>query len=260
MPNRYLAAALAVIAGMVDLMSFMNLDGIFTAHVTGNLVILTALAIEGRHAKLGQTLAVPVFIVTAAVVWLLVRRIGALSPAATRAVLLMQFGLLLAVLLVSVLGHVTQSPTGSVALVTVLLATSAMAAQNALLHLQVPGSPATAVMTGNLVSTIIFALDAVSNEGARHTAAAAHLRNVLGLLGGFMLGCAVAAAFLLIDRDWAWALPATSAGLVLLWKHKAPTLTVLGGDGRLTEHYASDPAASEWPQQAGEHEMGRKYR
>jgi len=62
MPNRYLAAALAVIAGMVDLMSFMNLDGIFTAHVTGNLVILTALAIEGRHAKLGQTLAVPVFI------------------------------------------------------------------------------------------------------------------------------------------------------------------------------------------------------
>ena len=209
---RWFPAALAVIAGMVDLTSFVSLGGIFSAHVTGNLVVLAARVTEGAPAKPAQVLIVPLFVVTIAVVWLLVRKIGRGSPGATRVVLLMHFLLLLAVLVVAVVGRAGQFPTGAAALAAVLLAAAAMAAQNALLHLQVTGAPATAMMTGNLVSAVILTLEAISTGGAGRPVVAARLRGVLELLGGFVLGCTLAGIVLLFDRDWAWALPAVLAG------------------------------------------------
>jgi len=39
---------LSVIAGMVDLTGFFTLGHVFTAHVTGNLVVAAAAGVEGR--------------------------------------------------------------------------------------------------------------------------------------------------------------------------------------------------------------------
>ena len=220
LPDRWLPTFLAAIAGIVDLTSLVSLGGIFTAHITGNLVVLAAIAVRGGHIKLGQALAVPMFMITVALIWLLVRRIGQRSEAATRIVLFVQFLLLLAVLAVSVIGRTAEHPNGIAALAAVLLAASAMAAQNALLHMQVTGSPSTAVMTGNLVSTVIFGLDSLFGPPDATAAAKVRLAGVLSLLAGFLLGCVVAAAVLLIDRDWGWALPVALAGLVAAvpWK------------------------------------------
>src|SRR5262245_19700671 len=52
---------LSVIAGMVDLTSFFTLGHVFTAHVTGNLVVATAAAVQGGPWNLAQALAIPVF-------------------------------------------------------------------------------------------------------------------------------------------------------------------------------------------------------
>jgi uncharacterized membrane protein YoaK (UPF0700 family) len=126
------------------------------------------------------------------------------------------------VLTVSVMAGASQHPEGLAALVAVLFAASAMAVQNALLHLQVPGSPSTAVMTGNLVSTVIHALDATSSRSDGGPPARARLASVLSLLGGFLLGCFVAAAALLVDQNWGWVLPTALAGLVAVapWEQK----------------------------------------
>jgi hypothetical protein len=62
---------LSVIAGMVDLTGFFTLGNIFTAHVTGNLVVIAAKAVRGGPLNLAQTLSVPVFILAVAAVWLL---------------------------------------------------------------------------------------------------------------------------------------------------------------------------------------------
>src|SRR3954453_18072280 len=59
---KMLPAVLSVIAGSVDTISFLGLDGLFTAHVTGNLVVLVAHLATGSRAPLANVLSVPVFV------------------------------------------------------------------------------------------------------------------------------------------------------------------------------------------------------
>ena len=56
---------LSVIAGMVDLIGFLSL-GIFTAHITGNIVVIGALVVRHNRVNLAQILAIPVFILAVA--------------------------------------------------------------------------------------------------------------------------------------------------------------------------------------------------
>jgi|SRR5689334_13685887 len=57
-----LPAVLSTTAGAVDVIGFLALGGLFTAHITGNLVVLAAHYITGGFAKVGPLAAVPVFI------------------------------------------------------------------------------------------------------------------------------------------------------------------------------------------------------
>jgi len=57
---------LSVIAGMVDLTGFFMLGNIFTAHITGNLVVASAVVVRGGPLNPAQLLAIPVFMVAIA--------------------------------------------------------------------------------------------------------------------------------------------------------------------------------------------------
>ena len=52
---------LSVIAGCTDVIGFVGLGGLFTAHITGNLVILAAHVVGGEAAQVASMLSVPVF-------------------------------------------------------------------------------------------------------------------------------------------------------------------------------------------------------
>src|SRR6266851_7325278 len=58
---RALPFILSVIAGSTDIVGFLGLNGLFTAHVTGNIVIIAAHVIAGERTTLSAILAVPVF-------------------------------------------------------------------------------------------------------------------------------------------------------------------------------------------------------
>jgi uncharacterized membrane protein YoaK (UPF0700 family) len=48
----------------MDTIGFLGLNGLFTAHITGNVVVLAVHAVTGDSALLSYTLSVPVFILT----------------------------------------------------------------------------------------------------------------------------------------------------------------------------------------------------
>src|ERR1700738_3360619 len=77
--------ALSAVAGSVDVIGFLALDGLFTAHITGNIVVIAARFVAGGQAALSHLLAVPVFMLVLGLTrlfaaWLERARIPSLAP------------------------------------------------------------------------------------------------------------------------------------------------------------------------------------
>jgi Protein of unknown function (DUF1275) len=58
---KLLTGVLSLTAGSVDVIGFLGLGGLLSAHITGNLVILAAHIVSGGTAQLAAILSVPVF-------------------------------------------------------------------------------------------------------------------------------------------------------------------------------------------------------
>src|SRR5258708_10935608 len=63
-----LPAILSTTAGAVDVIGFLALGGLFTAHITGNVVIMAAHYVTGGFSQIGPLLAVPVVMVVVCLV------------------------------------------------------------------------------------------------------------------------------------------------------------------------------------------------
>jgi uncharacterized membrane protein YoaK (UPF0700 family) len=212
-----LPTLLSVIAGMVDLIGFVTLGNIFTAHITGNLVVMAAVLVRGGPLNLAQALAIPVFILAVAAMWLLAKASGRRGPRLAGPLLLVQFLLLAALLAFSVLANPYAEPHGLMAGIAVMVAVSAMACQYSLLRLAMPRVLSTAVMTGNLTNAVLSLLDTLSPQPLTDDAPE-RLKSSLNLLLGFLVGCIVAAAAVSLLGNWAWSFPVVLAGLAIAFR------------------------------------------
>src|SRR5947208_9335660 len=79
--SRALPFMLSVISGSTDIIGFLGLNGLFTAHVTGNIVIVAARIIAGEHTTLSAISAVPVFLLAVFAARLLAGRVKRVVPA-----------------------------------------------------------------------------------------------------------------------------------------------------------------------------------
>ena len=209
-----LPPVLSVIAGMVDVIGFLSL-GLFIAHVTGNLVVIAAQLVRGGPVHLTQILAVPIFMMAVAAAWLIAKALDRQGPALLGPLLLAQFLLLAGVLVLSVVGEPAANPHGFLAGVTAMVAVSAMGCQFALLRLAVTGAPSTAVMTGNVTSTILGLLDTLSRARPLAEGSDERLTGTVKVLVGFFAGCVAGAAAVSFLGDWAWSLPVVLAAASL---------------------------------------------
>ncbi|MBR0971292.1 MULTISPECIES: DUF1275 family protein [Bradyrhizobium] len=206
---------LSVIAGMVDFTGFSTLGHIFTAHVTGNIVLATVVAVDGGSFHCAQLLAIPVFVLALATVGLIARASQRHGPSLARLLLLVQFLVLAALLIFSVIAKPSIDPIGVRAGWAAMMAVSAMACQYALLRLAVPGAISTAVMTGNLANAVLSAMDLLSVRHPLLPHDSTPLHRSLDRLLGFLLGCVVAAAAVSLTGDWAWSLPTALAAVAI---------------------------------------------
>jgi uncharacterized membrane protein YoaK (UPF0700 family) len=223
--QRLLPSLLSAVAGAVDVISFVSLQ-LFTAHITGNLVVIAALLVRGGPPKMDQIIAIPVFIIAVAGVWIIAKMCGQSNSTLVRVLLLVHLLLLTCVLIYSVLNHPHAHPRGFAADIAAMIAVSAMACQFAFLRLAVPGAPSTAVMTGNLTSTVLSLLDTLSQREAMTRDARVRLQRSLELFIPFFLGCLAGAAAVSWLGDWAWSVPVVLAGIALISTKTKPLYSV----------------------------------
>jgi uncharacterized membrane protein YoaK (UPF0700 family) len=60
---KMLPFVLSLVAGSADVTGLLGLGGLFTAHITGNVVVVAARLVAHEAAPLSHIIAVPVFIV-----------------------------------------------------------------------------------------------------------------------------------------------------------------------------------------------------
>jgi len=213
MPSRselWLPTLLSVIAGMVDLIGFLNL-GIFTAHVTGNIVVVGALIVRHSRVNPAQILAIPVFMLAVALTWLIAKASGRRGTGLIRPLLLIQFLLITCLLIFSVITKPSADPRGLMGTIAAMIAVTAMGCQFALLRLTLPVAPSTAVMTGNLTTAVLGLVELSSRTQPFMESDSRRVTGALHLLVGFFVGCIVAAGAVMYLGDWAWSLPAALA-------------------------------------------------
>ena len=211
-----LVTLLSVITGMVDLIGFFTLGNIFTAHITGNVVLVSAVFL--RDVNPAQAFAIAVFFIAVAATWFLAKASRMHGENLVRLLLGVQFLLLTCVLAASVLSKASEDQQSLVAGSLAMVAVAAMACQHAMLRLAIPKAPSPAVMTGNVTNAVLALLEARS-QGKRLTEAAAdrRLARSLIVLFGFIGGCLSPALAVHFFQDWAWALPVSlTAAAVML--------------------------------------------
>ena len=185
---------LGVIAGSVDIIGFLGLGGLFTAHITGNLVILAAHLVTGVDASLALMLSVPVFIVALAATRLAAASLDRAGIAPLGMLLLVQFVLLAAFLAICLAAGLATNPTTPIMIVAGMVGVCAMAVQNALVRVALSDAPATAVLTTNITLLTMDIGEILLGRDADHIAKARdRARRTWPAIAGFLVGCTLGA-------------------------------------------------------------------
>jgi uncharacterized membrane protein YoaK (UPF0700 family) len=211
-----LPAALSLIAGSADVISFLGL-GLFNAHITGNLVILAAHIVARGAADLALMLSVPIFIAVLCLMRLLVAELEALQIRSLAPLLLLQFLLLGGLFALCAGSTHPLNPNARSMLVGGQLGVAAMAVQTALVQLSLKGAPSTAVMTTN-VTRFIMDVGDVLIGGSTEVAVQARWRakHTWPVIIGFTAGAGLGAASFAAAGLKSLGLPAGLALLVLV--------------------------------------------
>jgi uncharacterized membrane protein YoaK (UPF0700 family) len=201
---------LATIAGYVDTLGFVALFGLFTAHVTGNFILIGSGLAGAGSGLLIKWLAFPAFIAGIVLARVLDNRL-LLRGHGVRACAL--YGLQAVLLTGFMAAGVLAAPiTDSDAPLTIacgLLGAAAMGVQNAHGRLTARSVVANTVMTGNVTQAVIDVFDLLFSPGdqkARH-AARSRLMRTLPPVAGFAIGAGAGAGGYLLASFWALLLP-----------------------------------------------------
>jgi uncharacterized membrane protein YoaK (UPF0700 family) len=222
-----LPAVLSTTAGAVDVIGFLALYGLFTAHITGNVVVLAVHYTTGSFCEIGPLLAVPVFVVVLGAVTLVSVAVEKSGCGSRRGLLVLQAALLAGCLGLGVgLGPFANADR-PMAVFVGMLAVAAMATQNALVRVALPGSPSTAVMTTNITQLTVDLATLAWERGEPDDRAKARRRAgvTIPCVVGFVVGCAAGAGLEVSCGLWALALPVVLAVVAI-------PLGKLWGDGQ----------------------------
>ena len=212
--------------GYVDTMGFLALQGLFTAHVTGNFVTLGASLALGTSGALSKLLALPVFCVVVVLSRLLSHALRSTELPVFRSLLAIKLVLLVAAALLAV--RLGPFPDGDhwAAIVTGMTLVSAMAVQNAAQRVHLASLPPSTLMTGTTTQIMLDLADLIHGTSGQDTATSrARLKRMSVMVAVFALGCGVAALLHVQIGVWSFALPPIVALASLVARESASSAT-----------------------------------
>jgi uncharacterized membrane protein YoaK (UPF0700 family) len=207
---------LSAIAGYVDTLGFVALFGLFTAHVTGNFVLVGAALTGHGQGVFLKLIAFPAFILGVAASRLLARGLPASDTTqGIRRLYGLQAVLMLGFCIAGLLATPARSPESGWVLAAGIIGAVAMGVQNAHSRLlQRPGVPNT-VMTGNVTQAVLDAVDMLTPgiEPATRNLARERLGKMIPAIAGFGCGAITGSFAYLFAGFWALLAPT----LALAW-------------------------------------------
>jgi uncharacterized membrane protein YoaK (UPF0700 family) len=213
--DRILPFALAFVAGFVDTCGFVALFGLFSAHVTGNFVLLGASLIRPHAGVIAKLLALPVFMAAVAATRLFLIRAGG-SARSMRGVLAaeaLSLGLFLACGIAA--APIVDADAG-LAILTGMFAVIAMGVQNAASRTVFVALSPTTVMTGNITQIVLDSVDFVASPlPATKAAARARLAKLVPPVVAFAAGAALGAVGFGYTGFWCLLVPIATIGVLL---------------------------------------------
>jgi uncharacterized membrane protein YoaK (UPF0700 family) len=188
-----LSLLLSLNAGYVDAAGFLALQGLFTAHVTGNFVTLGASLAIGTSNAIAKLMALPMFCaMVIATRWLSAalseRHRPALSMLIALQILLLAIGATLAI----GLGPFYHSDSWQ-AVLTGMVLVAAMAIQNAFHRLYLGKAPPSTIMTGTTTQVMIDLADEIHGRKGTESQLSSRLALMSTTVLFFAIGCGGAA-------------------------------------------------------------------
>jgi uncharacterized membrane protein YoaK (UPF0700 family) len=211
-----LSVALAFVAGFVDTCGFVALFFLFSAHVTGNFVVLGASLVQPHAGVVAKLLALPVFILAVAGTRLYVLRLSG-TQRVERHLLFMELVFLGLFLAAGLAATPLVDADAPLAVLTGMLAVVAMGIQNTASRTAFAALSPTTVMTGNVTQVVMDCVDYGSSRDAQVRAGArARLAKFGPPVLGFGAGAVGGAVLFGVGGFWCLLLPVAIVGGLLL--------------------------------------------
>ena len=206
--SRWLPILLCFNAGFVDTAGFVALGGLFTAHVTGNIVTFSAALAQGHAPEVGKVIAMPVFAIVVVAAHLLGRAMAVRGQSDFRILMAGKLVLLAHAALVAIVIGPFPDPSAPSALMTGMTLVSAMAVQNALHRTHLKDLPPSTMVTGTITQLLVDGSNLLwPHPGAERHVHRERLRRFGANFLGFVGGCGLAAFLYLMVGMWCMLVP-----------------------------------------------------
>lgn len=181
-----IASLLSLNAGYVDTAGYLALQGLFTAHVTGNFVTLGASLALGTSGAIAKLLALPMFCVGVIGTRLLDTLLSGRRAVLRRSSLFKFYSW-------SSAAHLRFHDTDSWrAVLAGMVLVGAMAIQNALHRVHLGSTPPSTIMTGTTTQVMIDLADRIHGPNATDDASSSRLAQMSRAMVFFVIGCGAA--------------------------------------------------------------------
>lgn len=206
--------------GFVDTAGFLALQGLFSAHVTGNFVTFGAAMVHGTSGALTKLLALPVFCVVVVLTRWLSYKLPDFGLPVLRTMLVLKMLLLAAGAVLAVRFGPFSDGDSKLAMLTGMTLVSAMAIQNAAHRIHLASAPPTTLMTGTTTQVMIDLADLLRGLPPQDAVTArARLLRMSSSVAVFAAGCAAAALTYTWVNIWCFVIPPVLAACAVALQH-----------------------------------------